>query len=69
VSNHSVAAQILHGLFPNLRNIHDGTSVAWDQQSSDWQEVGAILRKLTQTPLSPDEELDFVMDWDEDVAA
>lgn len=69
VSNHSVAAQILHGLFPNLRNIHDGTSVAWDQQSSDWQEVGAILRKLTQTPLPPDEELDFVMDWDEDVAA
>ncbi|KIP11406.1 hypothetical protein PHLGIDRAFT_114538 [Phlebiopsis gigantea 11061_1 CR5-6] len=50
VSNHTFAAQVLHGLFPNLHSIHDGESVAWDQQSSDWQEVGAILRKLTQTP-------------------
>ena len=59
VSNHSFAAQVLHGLFPNLRSIHDGESVAWDQQSSDWQEVGAILRKLTQTPsLGPVDEDD-----------
>lgn len=50
VSNHSVAAQVLHGLFPGLPSIHDGTSVAWDQQSSDWQEVNAILRRLTQEP-------------------
>lgn len=50
VSNHSFAAQVLHGLFPNLRTIHDGESVAWDRQSTDWQEVSTILRKLTRTP-------------------
>ncbi|GJE84044.1 hypothetical protein PsYK624_001190 [Phanerochaete sordida] len=59
VSNHSVAAQVLHGLFPNLRSIHDGTSVAWDQETSDWQEVNAVLRRLfSPSPLEPPEALD-----------
>jgi hypothetical protein len=46
VSNHSVCAQVLEGLFPNLEEIHDGTSVSWDHESSDWQEVGTILRRM-----------------------
>lgn len=54
VSNPSVAAQVIHGLFPNLRTVHDGTPVAWDEESSDWQEVAVILRKMTQSrPGSP----------------
>ncbi len=56
VSNPSVAAQILHGLFPRLQNIHDGSSVAWDAHYSDWQEVGGILRKLISgSELEPSE--------------
>ena len=50
VSNHSVCAQVLKGLFPNLTEIHDGSNVAWDKESSDWQEVGAILRRLSMPP-------------------
>ena len=49
VSNHSICAQVLKGLFPRL-TLHDGANVDWDQESSDWQEVGAILRKLKMPP-------------------
>ena len=46
VSNPSIAAQILHGLFPNLDSIHDGNSVAWSDKRTDWQEVASILRSM-----------------------
>ncbi|KAF7797714.1 hypothetical protein EIP86_008914 [Pleurotus ostreatoroseus] len=46
VSNPSIAAQVLRGLFPQLHNIHDGSSVAWDQKRTDWQEVSSILRGM-----------------------
>lgn len=46
VSNPSIAAQILHGLFPQLHTIHDGGSMDWDQKQTDWQEVASYLRGL-----------------------
>lgn len=59
VSNPSIAAQVLRGLFPQLHNIHDGSSVAWDQKRTDWQEVSSILRGMIDGIPMVDDEAEY----------
>ena len=58
VSNPEITAMILHGLFPELNSIHDGSSMLWNEKWSDWQEVGSILRNLNGACVADSPEYD-----------